>query len=287
MSKYNSFLATIMPKENKSKEPSKKIVKLINLKYLHELKKNDKDFQIVFTQKNSGNRNINFLHNKEILSCAKTFRKFRETKTVCCEEKLEKDNSMISFYDGTQKKISTNKNNSIIAYTKKWPNDLIKSHNLNRSTIISKYSNSSSLKEKGRCFSCTNNKNKSNVLINYNLRRNASFYNDNITSVKRTLFQTVNPFIINDFSFKDKNDYINRKALLELIDAIAKIEKSKLLSMKALFFQNLRIIMNNNASKISLEEYKLLEELKSLGVTNKKELNILLKDIYFGIKGKN
>lgn len=287
MSKYNSFLATIMPKENKSKEPSKKIVKLINLKYLHELKKNDKDFQIVFTQKNSGNRNINFLHNKEILSCAKTFRKFRETKTVCCEEKLEKDNSMISFYDGTQKKISTNKNNSIIAYTKKWPNDLIKSHNLNRSTIISKYSNSSSLKEKGRCFSCTNNKNKSNVLINYNLRRNASFYNDNITSVKRTLFQTVNPFIINDFSFKDKNDYINRKALLELIDTIAKIEKSKLLSMKTLFFQNLRIIMNNNASKISLEEYKLLEELKSLGVTNKKELNILLKDIYFGIKGKN
>ena len=287
MSKYNSFLATIMPKENKSKEPSKKIVKLINLKYLHELKKNDKDFQIVFTQKNSGNRNINFLHNKEILSCAKTFRKFRETKTVCCEEKLEKDNSMISFYDGTQKKISTNKNNSIIAYTKKWPNDLIKSHNLNRSTIISKYSNSSSLKEKGRCFSCTNNKNKSNVLINYNLRRNASFYNGNITSVKRTLFQTVNPFIINDFSFKDKNDYINRKALLELIDTIAKIEKSKLLSMKTLFFQNLRIIMNNNASKISLEEYKLLEELKSLGVTNKKELNILLKDIYFGIKGKN
>lgn len=270
-----------------SKEPSKKIAKIINLKYLHELKKNDKDFQIVFTQKNSGNRNINFLHNKEILSCAKTFRKFRETKTVCCEEKLEKDNSMISFYDGTQKKISTNKNNSIIAYTKKWPNDLIKSHNLNRSTIISKYSNSSSLKEKGRCFSCTNNKNKSNMLINYNLRRNASFYNDNITSVKRTLFQTVNPFIINDFSFKDKNDYINRKALLELIDEITKIEKRKLLSMKTLFFQNLRIIMNNNARKISLEEYKLLEELKSLGVTNKKELNILVKDIYFGIKGKN
>jgi len=287
MSKYNSFLATIMPKENKSKEPSKKIVKLINLKCLHELKKNDKDFQIVFTQKNSGNRNINFLHNKEILSCAKTFRKFRETKTVCCEEKMEKDNSMISFYDGTQKKISTNKNNSIIAYTKKRPNDLIKSHNLNRSTIISKYSNSSSLKEKGRCFSCTNNKNKSNVLINYNLRRNASFYNDNITSVKRTLFQTVNPFIINDFSFKDKNDYVNRKALLELIDEITKIEKRKLLSMKTLFFQNLRIIMNNNVSKISVEEYKLLEELKSLGVTNKKELNILLKDIYFGIKGKN
>ena len=287
MSKYNSFLATIMPKENMSKEPSKKIAKIINLKYLHELKKNDKDFQIVFTQKNSGNRNINFLHNKEILSCAKTFRKFRETKTVCCEEKLEKDNSMISFYDGTQKKISTNKNNSIIAYTKKWPNDLIKSHNLNRSTIISKYSNSSSLKEKGRCFSCTNNKNKSNMLINYNLRRNASFYNDNITSVKRTLFQTVNPFIINDFSFKDKNDYINRKALLELIDEITKIEKRKLLSMKTLFFQNLRIIMNNNARKISLEEYKLLEELKSLGVTNKKELNILVKDIYFGIKGKN
>ena len=39
--------------------------------------------------------------------------------------------------------------------------------------------------------------------------------------------------------------------------------------------------------KVTLEEYKLLQELKSLGVSNKKELNRLLKDIYFEIKGNN
>ena len=40
-------------------------------------------------------------------------------------KKLEKDNSMVSLYDGTHKKISIHKTNST-AYIKKRPNDLIK-----------------------------------------------------------------------------------------------------------------------------------------------------------------
>ena len=39
--------------------------------------------------------------------------------------------------------------------------------------------------------------------------------------------------------------------------------------------------------KVSFEEYRLLKELKSLGVTNINELNLLLKDIYTEMKGKN
>ena len=45
--------------------------------------------------------------------------------------------------------------------------------------------------------------------------------------------------------------------------------------------------INTKIHNINQDEYKLLEELKSLGVTNKKELNLLLKDIYLEIKGKN
>ena len=42
-----------------------------------------------------------------------------------------------------------------------------------------------------------------------------------------------------------------------------------------------------NAYKVTIDEYKLLEELKLLGVTNKIELNLFLKDVYLEIKAKN
>ena len=99
----------LIPSENRhNKEQTIKKIKLINLKFSHELKKKDNDFQIVFTQKNTNNRNITFLNNKETLPGSKTYRKFGISKTV---EKLEKDNSMVSLYDGTHKKISIHKTN--------------------------------------------------------------------------------------------------------------------------------------------------------------------------------
>ena len=198
---------------------------------------------------------------------------------------MEKNNSMISLYDGTKKKLNMDKNNSN-AYIKKRPNDLIKSHNLNRSTIVSKYSNSSS-KENGRCFSCINIKNKANIFTNSKLKRNISFYKDNLTSTKEAPFQKVNPFVINDFSFKDKDDFMNRKILFQLIEIIQKIVKKRLIAIKALFFQNMQKRMKMKGYKVSLDDYKFLEELKALGVNNKKDLNLLLKDIYSEIKAKN
>ena len=242
----------LIPSENRhNKEQTIKKIKLINLKFSHELKKKDNDFQIVFNQKNTNNRNITFLNNKETLSGSKTYRKFGISKTV---EKLEKDNSMISLYDGTHKKISIHKTNST-AYIKKRPNDLIKSNNLNRSSIVSKYPNNSSIKENGRCFSCTNIKNKANLLNNDNLKGDISFYQDNITSTKKKLFQKVNPFIINDFSFKEKDDFLNRKEIQELNNTILKIVKKRLITVKALFFQNMKRRMKNQACEVSLDEY--------------------------------
>ena len=60
-----------------------------------------------------------------------------------------------------------------------------------------------------------------------------------------------------------------------------------LLSIKALIFNNMKQKIKMKRYRVSLDEYKLLQDLKLLGVTNKKELNLFLKDIYFEINGKN
>ena len=63
--------------------------------------------------------------------------------------------------------------------------------------------------------------------------------------------------------------------------------KKYLKPIKKSFIQYIKKRKKVEMYKVTLEEYKLLEELKSLGVNNKKDLNLLLKDIYFEIKGKN
>ena len=60
-----------------------------------------------------------------------------------------------------------------------------------------------------------------------------------------------------------------------------------LLSIKALIFNNMKQKIKMKRYRVSLDEYKLLQELKLLGVTNKNELNLFLKDIFFEINGKN
>ena len=60
-----------------------------------------------------------------------------------------------------------------------------------------------------------------------------------------------------------------------------------LLSIKTLIFNNMKQKIKMKRYRVSLDEYKLLQDLKLLGVTNKKELNLFLKDIYFEINGKN
>lgn len=267
----------MLKREERIKNNSKKNIKLLNNKYLKEVKIN-------LTQKNSNKRNINFSINNNTLSNAKTIKEIDETQNdLYIEERTEKENTMISFYDGTHKQLDIYKNNSI-AYTRKRPNDYIKNNNLNRSTIASKNSMNSFTKN-GRCASCINIKNKINISNNDNLKRNNSFYKDNNNSTKTTEFQKVNPFEINDFSFKNSEDKLNNEELSEFIDKVVETIKSHLMSLKVILFNNMKNIMKRNTYEISSEEYKLLEELKTLGVSNIKELNLLLKEIYLEIKG--
>ena len=298
MDKLNSYLRIQRTKEKWQKEKEKKNIKLVNFKFLNEQKKDNEKIDIVFTQRNSNKKALNFLNNKgksakksilknkKELSNAETDRKKKKfkDKTVNIEGKMEKDNSMISLYDGTNKQVNIHKYNSI-AYIKKRPNDLIKYQNLNRSTI-SKYSNNS-VKVNGRCFSCTDFKNKRNIFNNDDLKRTISYYKDMITSTKKALFHQVNPFVINDFSFKDKGDFTSRNLLSNFIDVIENISHKHLIPIKRALFQYMKRKKKTKMHKVSFEEYRLLKELKSLGVTNINELNLLLKDIYTEMKGKN
>ena len=108
-----------------------------------------------------------------------------------------------------------------------------------------------------------------------------------IVTTKKALFQHINPFNIKDFSFKDKEDILNRNTQSNFLNALTNILNKHILSIKLAFFQYMKRRIKMQIHKISMEEYKLLKELKSLGVTNKKELNLLLKDIYYEMKGKN
>ena len=138
MDKLNSYLRIQRTKEKWQKEKEKKNIKLVNFKFLNEQKKDNEKIDIVFTQRNSNKKALNFLNNKgksakksilknkKELSNAETDRKKKnfKDKTVNIEGKMEKDNSMISLYDGTHKKVNIHKYNSI-AYIKKRPNDFI------------------------------------------------------------------------------------------------------------------------------------------------------------------
>ena len=298
MSNFNSYLKIQMEKGKRQKDMERKNIKIVNFKFLNEHKKNNEKFDIVFTNKNSNNKEIDFLKdkgttakksilkNKKEMTNAETDKKKNNTKnkTVSYDRNMEKDTSMINLCDGAHKKENIHKYNSI-AYIKKRPNDLIKYQNLNRSTIT-KYSYTSA-KTNGRCFSCTDFKNGRNILNNDDLKRTVSFYKDMIVTTKKALFQHINPFDIKDFSFKDKEDILNRNAQSNFLNSLINIFNKHMLSIKLIFFKYMKRGINMKIHKISLEEYKLLNELKSLGVSNKKELNLLLKDIYYEMRGKN
>ena len=171
-----------------------------------------------------------------------------------------------------------------LAYTKKRPNDLIKfqnSDNNNNSNIYNQYLINCD-KIKGRCLSYNNLKNTYNLINNDDIEGNG---NDNNLSKK------IMPF---SYPFESKIEKIERKtkkfSVIQrnknmFINIIINVIKKYLISNKIIFFKQL--CKKNNIYEVSFEEYKFLEELKALGVTNKKELNLLLKDIYISIKGNN
>ena len=230
--------------------------------------------------------NISQQHNNRYFYSSMNFGNI-PSKNNTVDNNLQKDsinnNTIHSYNDCPLKSKKYNRCNSI-AYIKKRPNDLIKIQNPNNSMINTKFIRNS-FKMKGRCLSCSNIKIPQDFL-----KYNDIYDNDNNTS-KKLFLPLSNSFIpkggiqernINKFSLKAQKNILNKKIFCK---SILKVIKNNLLSNKIIFFKNIKPTKPVSMYEVSFEEYKFLEELKALGVTNKKELNSLLKDIYISIKG--
>ena len=188
-------------------------------------------------------------------------------------------NNSISSYNNCQKKTNYQRCNSI-AYIKKRPNDLIKSQNSNNNSMTNNKFLRNSYKMKGRCLSCSNIKLSNNIVEkDFDNSSKKLFLPLSYTFMPKT---EIKERTIKKFSTQYQNELLNGNHFCQII---FKVIKHNLLSNKRIFFKNIKSTKSALMYEVSSEEYKFLEELKALGVTNKKELNSLLKDIYISIKG--
>lgn len=205
-----------------------------------------------------------------------------KNKKLPVKKQKEIINNDIQSYSHLKKNRKYQRYNSL-AYIKKRPNDLIKNQNSdNDNSTINNQFLRNSYKIKGRCLSYNNINNSHNILNNNDIKGN---------DIDNNKSNTIIPF---GYPFETKNEKIDKNIKIFsvnsgnkniLCNSILKIIKKHLISDKIIFFN--KIFKKNKMYEVSYEEYKFLEELKSLGVTNKKELNLLLKDIFISIKGND
>lgn len=198
------------------------------------------------------------------------------------------NNQEIHQYNIFKKKSKYQRSNSL-AYVKKRPNDLIKCQNKENNSMINIRFLRNSNKLKARCQSCSNIKKCYNP-FNIDKEENEGSNNNSL------IFPVSCPFMeakneikeqtVNNFLNKSKNKTSNKNKNI-FCNSILKSIKHNLLMNKIIFFKNIKIKRKTTLYEVSAQEYKFLEELKELGVTNIKELNSLLKDIYISIKGNN
>lgn len=181
-----------------------------------------------------------------------------------------------------------------VAYIKKRPNDLMRIQNYENNSVIYNKFLQTTLKTKGRCLSCTNIKKGIDLLNNND--KISKFDIDNNNSSKKSLVplsysiipknEIINDRNVNNFTVKRQKKILNKKLEINFCNNIFKVIKKHLLYDKMAFLKKIKMT-KIPMYEVSYEDYKFLEELKGLGVTNKKELNLLLKDIYISIKGNN
>lgn len=193
------------------------------------------------------------------------------------------NNKEIQPYNNRKKEVNYHRSNSI-AYIKKRPNDLIKVQNSNDNLMIA-YTLRNSFGLKVRCLSSTNIK-------KYNFFENFDYTENNNNSSKKKYLPKSYPSDINknkeEKIIKQLNIIHQNKMLLKyniFCNNIFNVIKNHLYLNKIIFFKNIKSVKQILMYEVSPEEYEFLEELKALGVTSKKELNLLLKDIYISIKG--
>ena len=191
-------------------------------------------------------------------------------------------NKEIYPYNISQKKSKYQRSNSM-AYVKKRPYDLIKMQRSSDNSMITHNTIRNTFRLKSQCLSYTK-------LRKYNFfENNDKVENYNNSSRKKGILKSY-PYIIKN----DKEKTGVSKFSVEQIkllnnnifcENIFNVIKRHLFLNKIIFFKNFRSLEKIKMYEVSSDEYKFLEELKALGVTSKRELNILLKDIYTNIKG--
>jgi hypothetical protein len=264
--------------------------------------KNGMNNNNIFERQNRKNENTNIEINKENISFHKNKNYFYSSinlKSIPATNKPLYNNNNLNHNEIPKyNKIQIHKRKyqryNSVAYIKKRPNDLMRIQNYENNSVIYNKFLQTTLKTKGRCLSCTNIK-KNYDLLNNNIISN--FDIDNNNSSKKSLIPLSYSLIpkndikndrnVNNFAVKRQKNIMNKKLGINFCKNIFNVIKKHLLSNKIVFFKKIKNTKKNLMYEVSLEEYKFLEELKGLGVTNKKELNILLKDIYISIKGNN
>ena len=189
---------------------------------------------------------------------------FRKTKNINIQSKENKtyntNKSIKTLSNSCSQRNFSVANLSSFPYIKKRASDLTKSQIINKDIILD---NNFNVKLKGRYLSCSNKKNKNDLIKVNTIKKNR-----NIKSF---------------FPFSGI-----RNIEENFLNIIFNVIEKKIHIKKNIFFN--KIISNYIAQKglfrISYDEKQFLEELKGLGVTNKDELNYLIKEIFLSIKGK-
>ena len=255
-------------KKNNSKSPF--------LQTYHDNKKNEKN------ERKTGTKTIGKKNNKYFYSS------LNMDDIPLINNKNNKNNKNIitnrEASTATNKKSNYQRCNSM-AYIKKRPNDLTKSRycdNTINNTLLR-----NSFKMKGRCLSCTN------IIKKFNISYNDQDENF-INNTTKNSFLPINYHYQYKLNNEMKEDHVNsfyiknehNKFLTKNIicNKILNMMKKIILSSKISFFKKLKTLREIYIYEVSFEEFKFLEELKHLGVTNKKQLNILLEDIYMSVK---
>lgn len=300
MNEINSYLYNQSTRDKYRKNDDKK-EDISNRNYLNNNKRNN--FQSPFLSANNQNdliiyltknkkltkNQVNSTNNKINISEKFNHKYFYSSMNInnistknqnnnISKNEVNNHNFDIQLYNNSPKKKKYQRCNSL-AYIKKRPNDLIKIQ-IGDNKINNKFSKDEN-KIKVRCLSCSNMRIPKNNDIgekNINTSRNVfvplsySFATKNGIKERNIL----------NFSVKKQNKILNKNVFCK---SIFKVIKNHLLSKKIIFLKNIKIKKPELMYEVTLEEYKFLEDLKALGVTNKNELNSLLKDIYISIKG--
>ena len=123
------------------------------------------------------------------------------------------------------------------------------------------------------------------ILKHKNERNKVSIYSSNkILDISK---KNKNQFLVECYTFGKNTEESNNSSKKKIIiETINKIFKKYLIDYKYLFFSKIKNINKEILYEVDENDYELLLELESIGVSNIKEFNLLVKEMILWIKNK-